>query len=424
MVFVSYPKGTFVPAVQENIFVMSVDREYFVSCRLASRDRENTKERQSLCNECTDDNSLTSTVSAVNQKSRQSKTATITRRLELNNGVDTQKANCSPFPSLPVTDIRKTTPIKIKSIQKSDVFPVFPNVNISTKVAGNNAPKSVERRHISHKSTFNDHRIDTTLASYKVPCLFKHEEMSKNKKIVVDVCNKKKENLVPKSQWINKKTRSAKGSDEAANVDYYGNFPKSTNIYVPNWFYGSSNTTGTEISIPLDHHLNPASSTEKVNNDFGREDQFTNETNHDQLSNPTNSGNVHVKEDNRLDNLINGDCSYQSMHRPCQGSCNWRTLPMESDLDKYLRLIKGNKARSMSFSSYVRPVDTDKHKFDKTNWQPKQEYTSPGLFEKQKNRFGHKNLYKHRESVCMQLQSQRDRTYGLQSKMKTIIQDK
>ena len=112
------------------------------------------------------------------------------------------------------------------------------------------------------------------------------------------------------------------------------------------------------------------------------------------------------------------------MHRPSQGSCFWRTLPMESDLDKYLKLTKGNKGRSMSLSMYVHPVETDKHKLEQSNWKPKQEYTSLGLFEKQKTRFGHKNLSKHRESVCIQLQNQRDRTYGLQSKMKTMLQDK
>ena len=67
------------------------------------------------------------------------------------------------------------------------------------------------------------------------------------------------------------------------------------------------------------------------------------------------------REDNHGQTALYLKYSDDCINYPIQSS-NWRTLPMESDLQKYLALKERNKGRCMTFSKYIRPVDTDKLK--------------------------------------------------------------
>ena len=246
------------------------------------------------------------------------------------------------------------------------------------------------------------------------PTYFKVRMYQKEKDPFV-IWNIKKANVQKKDQKLKTKRESATSSNETVNTGF-----DSFHFRVPNWFFGSSNTARKRVT--LDHYVEDYTHFAQLSELPVSPEHQTAEGNSQIKMFSSNLSRKDFRADNHGQTPLNLKCIDNCSHCPIQSS-NWRTLPMESDLNKYLALKERNKGRCMTFSKYIRPVDTDKRKLAGTNWQPRQDHPILGLFEKQKTRFGYKNLYKHRDSVCVEVQNQRDRTYNLHSKMKTILLD-
>ena len=136
-----------------------------------------------------------------------------------------------------------------------------------------------------------------------------------------------------------------------------------------------------------------------------------------------NGSDSFMQEDNLPEiNTINKatilESSMKSL-RSCQGN-NWRTLPMESDLEKHLKMVRTNKARNMNFSKLMGPIIPGQHRSGGPIGRPKQAQ-GPSLFDQQKNRFGHENLYTNMESSASILQTQQNKTNHMVNQMKATL---
>ena len=303
--------------------------------------------------------------------------------------------------------------------QNSDIFPTFPDIDICEL-----------KRPIINQDVHNVRDTDKVLLFNKfTPCncsvnpkdfpndpsnLFQDENVSERKR---SFCNleRQESKCTKKGQKLKTKRESATSSNETVNTGF-----DSFRFRVPNWFFGSSNTARKRVT--LDHYVEDYTHFAQLSELPVSPERQTAEGNSKIKMFSSNLSRKDFREDNHGQTPLNLKCIGNYSHCPIQSS-NSRTLPMESDLNKYLALKERNKGRCMTLSKYIRPVDNDKLKLAGTNWQPRQDHPILGLFEKQKTRFGYKNLYKHRDSVCVEVQNQRDRTYDLHSKMKTILRE-
>ncbi len=162
-------------------------------------------------------------------------------------------------------------------------------------------------------------------------------------------------------------TKSAKSSASSLNEGGTQHSP------IPKWFLGSANKLGREGTISLghllegtDHVIDTAREAElRGNSDLvDCNDEELRPESPEKLSplllyrNPNDSDN---KEVDILPN-INKASILESSMLSLQGKSMMRTLPLESDLDKHLKMVRTNKARNMTFSKYVGPIVPGKYR--------------------------------------------------------------
>ena len=419
---------------------MSVREDYIIPYRLASRDvhrttsnaakyftRETSRvaSNKTRCNKSKDDAmSLTSGVSSSNQASWDTPGNVSTNKFGLQSGLckprnsddrskPTLQGNmgfCKPQATLLVRD---------NYAQNSDIFPTFSDIDIfkpKRPILNKVVDNARDRDKFPYFNKFtpcncsvncNDFANDPSklLQGENVPdrnrsiCNLEHQESK----------------CTNKGQKLKTKRESAKSSNETVNTEL-----DSFHFRVPSWFFGSSNTAKNRVN--LEHYVEDYTHFAQLSELPVNPEHQTAEGNSQIKMFSSNLSRKDFREDNHGQTPLNLKCIDNCSHCPSISS-NWRTLPMESDLQKYLSLKERKKGRCMTFPKYIRPVDIDKLKLAGTNWQPRQDHPTLGLFEKQKTRFGYKNLYKHRDSVCVEVQNQRDRTYDLHSKMKTILRE-
>ena len=142
-----------------------------------------------------------------------------------------------------------------------------------------------------------------------------------------------------KGQKLKTKRESAKSSNETVNTEF-----DSFHFRVPNWFFGSSNTAKKHVN--LEHYVEDYTHFAQLSELPVNPEHQTAEGNSQIKMFSSNLSRKDFREDNQGQTPLNLKCIDNCSHCPIQSS-NWRTLPMESDLQKYLSLQERKKGRCM-----------------------------------------------------------------------------
>ena len=169
-------------------------------------------------------------------------------------------------------------------------------------------------------------------------------------------------------------TKSAKSSSSSLNEGGSGQHAS-----MPKWFLGSANKLGREGTISLghlleetDHVIDSARGGGELNQNLDLDDCEDNQARPQSPAEISplilyrSATDVDSKEGENLPS-INKASILESSLLSLQGKSMMRTdmmrtLPLESDLDKHLKMVRTNKAKNMTFSKYVGPIIPGKYR--------------------------------------------------------------